>query len=104
MALITAAEAADLLSAGVAVILDVRTGSEFDAARISGSLLADWYRPDFADLLADIDRETSIVVYCRSGHRSADAARLMEALGFSDVYDMAGGIIAWHEAGLPIEQ
>jgi rhodanese-related sulfurtransferase len=104
MALLSAAEAADVIAAPGTVLLDVRTGPEFAAARITGARQADWYRPDFTSLIAGMDRQAATVVYCRTGHRSADAARLMEALGFSEVHDLAGGIVAWYEAGLPIEQ
>jgi len=104
MALISAPAAADLVAATGTVLLDVRTVPEFDAARIAGAMLADWYRPDFTDQIGGLDPNAPTVVYCRTGQRSADAARLMEALGFTEVYDMAGGIVAWYEAGLPIEQ
>jgi rhodanese-related sulfurtransferase len=104
MALINATEAAGMVAAAGTVLLDVRTVPEYDAARIAGARLADWYRPEFAELIDDMDRHAPTLVYCRSGKRSADAARLMDALGFVDVHDLAGGIIAWYEAGLPIEQ
>lgn len=93
-----------MIESGDLVLLDVRTVAEFDAARIEGSVLADWYRPDFAGQIDSLDPAAPTLVYCRTGHRSADAARLMEALGFTDVHDLAGGIVAWHQAGLPIEQ
>lgn len=55
-----------------------------------------------AELAADASI-TVIDVYCRSGNRSAQAVAVMRDLGFTEVYDMEGGVIAWSEAGLPLQ-
>lgn len=104
MSLLLPAEAAARIGESKSVLLDVRTPAEFSAARIAGALNADWYRPDFRRLIDDLDRDETTLVYCRTGVRSAEAARLMGALGFTNVCDLAGGIVAWYQAGLPIEQ
>lgn len=48
------------------------------------------------------DRKKKIVVYCRGGHMSAIAARTLAKLGFSNVYDLKGGMRAWTKAGFPL--
>lgn len=77
-----------------AVILDVRTQSEYDAAHIEGAVLLPnesigTARPEE---LPELDAE--ILVYCRSGNRSAQAAKKLADLGYTNVFDF-GGIIDW---------
>lgn len=87
-----------------AVLLDIRTPEEVAEARIAGALNIDFYAPDFRDQIADLDRDATYIVYCRSGSRSSQAESLFADLGFNDVRTVDGGIIAWFEAGLPLER
>ncbi len=77
-----------------AIILDVRTQEEFDAGHIKGAVLL----PDteVADKAAELlpDKNALILIYCRSGRRSALAANTLAGMGYSRVYDF-GGIIDW---------
>ena len=84
------------------VILDVRTPQEFDEGHIEGATLIDFYDPDFANQLAELDPDVPYVLYCRSGNRSSDARAMMAELGFTTVDDIDGGILAWESAGLPV--
>ena len=86
------------------VVLDVRTAEEFAEGHLAGATMLDFYADDFADRLADLDPDAPYLVYCRSGNRSGQTRALMEELGFTDVTDVDGGIVAWSEAGLPIER
>ena len=83
------------------VILDVRTPEEFGEGHLEGAVILDFYRDDFADQLAELDRDVPYLLYCRSGNRSGQTAAMMEELGFTDVADVDGGIISWTEAELP---
>ena len=85
------------------VVLDVRTQEEYDEAHIADAVLLDFYEPDFADRLADLDRSAQYVLYCRSGNRSEQTREMMVDLGFEEVHDIAGGIQGWIDAGLPVE-
>lgn len=84
------------------VILDVRTEQEFRQGHIEGAALLDYYAPDFRERFAELDRDATIFMYCRSGNRSSHVLKMADDLGFRDVYDLRGGILAWREAGLPL--
>ena len=97
--------AADVLTDQVdVVVLDVRTPEEFAEARIAGAINVDYYAADFRDQVDQLDKDVTYVLYCRSGNRSEDANRIMRELGFAEVYEVDGGIVAWNGAGLPIER
>jgi rhodanese-related sulfurtransferase len=86
---------------GAVQLVDVRTPEERDAGRIPG----DSAHIPFDQLAAragELDRETPVVFYCRGGDRSAAAADAFAASGY-DAASLAGGIIAWQEAGKPVE-
>lgn len=54
--------------------------------------------------LGDIPRDRPIAIICRSGHRSAVAARMMLKAGFTEVYSVRGGMNAWVKAHLPVRE
>jgi len=83
-------------------LIDVREPSEFQDGHIAGAELV-----PLATVAASArtwPREAPLVVVCRSGGRSSNASRQLAALGFSQVMNMAGGMLAWDGAGLPIER
>ena len=104
--LLEPAAAADLMSRNRNnpdfVILDVRTPGEFRQGYIEGAVLLDYYAADFRERFAQLDRDATIFLYCRSGNRSSHVLRMADELGFRSVYDLRGGILAWKEAGLPL--
>ena len=75
---------------------------QLETGHLDGAPMLDFYRDDFADQLAELDRNTPYLLYCRSGNRSGQTRALMEQLGFSDVAEIEGGIEAWYGAGLPV--
>ncbi|NCD24054.1 MAG: rhodanese-like domain-containing protein [Deltaproteobacteria bacterium] len=84
------------------VLVDVRTLGEFRAGHIEGARLIDFHGADFLQKMAELDRESTVFLYCRSGNRSAKARRELREMGFVTTYDLAGGVIAWSETGLPL--
>lgn len=76
------------------ILLDVRTKEEFDAGHIAGALLLpnETILDEPPAALPDLNAE--ILIYCRSGNRSAQAANKLVAMGYTNVYDF-GGIIDW---------
>jgi len=92
---VSAAEAHKMMSESKDyVLLDVRTDAEYRAQRISGAILIPDYEVKDRAAKELPDKTRVIFVYCRSGARSAGAARNLVSLGYSNVYDI-GGIINW---------
>lgn len=83
------------------VLLDVRTAEEYAEAHINQSLHIDFYASDFKDQIAKLDKSKQYLLYCRSGNRSSKTAQLMISLGFTQLSEIKGGIIAWKAAKLP---
>ena len=52
--------------------------------------------------LAEIDKSKPVLLYCRSGHRSGNALKILQGKGFANAKHIEGGIIAWQAAGLPV--
>lgn len=85
------------------VVLDIRTPAELLEGVIDKNAVnIDFYGPSFAEQLGDLDRDAHYIVYCRSGNRSGQALSTFRDLGFTHVTEIAGGIVAWDQAGLPI--
>ena len=101
---VTPAEAAALLANDNAtVIWDIRRPDEFAVSHLPD---ARHVPPDTADaalkqLLPDANQ--TILVYCAVGHRSAQMARRLQALGHTNAHNLEGAIFAWAEADLPLE-
>lgn len=86
-----------------AIILDVRTPKEVTQGIIKHAEKIDFYDENFKEELDKLDKTRPVLIYCRSGRRSGIAMATMRELGFSEVYNLQGGIIEWSEAGMKIE-
>lgn len=85
-----------------AVILDVRTASEYTDGHIEGSINLDIKDEAAFDRgVKTFDNTKTYYIYCRSGRRSHKAAAKIQAAGFKAI-DMEGGIIAWKDAKMPV--
>jgi thioredoxin 1 len=84
-----------------AVLLDVRTPGEYSKGHLENALNADWNGSEFKNQIKSINKNEPVFVYCLSGGRSASAAAAMRADGFTQVYELAGGIMKWRAAALP---
>ena len=86
------------------IILDVRTPEEFNAGHITNAININVADSNFSSEVSKLDKNATVAVYCRSANRSAVATKEMAELGFTDMYDMQGGIIDWEAAGGPVVQ
>jgi rhodanese-related sulfurtransferase len=91
---------ADLIESGEAQVIDVREPYEWEAGRIAGAKHIELER--LAARASEIDKDRPVVFQCRLGVRSAMASQAFAASGY-DAYNMAGGLKAWADAGLPLE-
>lgn len=99
---ITAQEAKELIDAGGVTVVDVRTAEEYAAGHIPDALLVPNETIGDTQPEALPDQDAVLLVYCRSGRRSEDAARKLAALGYKTVYDF-GGILDWPYDTVPGE-
>ncbi len=95
-------EAAQEIEGGGVVLIDTREPHEYQEAHLDGGKLVPpgLLRDEIAS--AAPDKSARTILYCRSGNRSYKAAEQLEALGYTDVASMAGGILAWQEQGLSV--
>lgn len=91
---ISASEAYAMMQSGDVLILDVRSANEFAGGHIEGAILLPGteIRNRIEEFTAN--KAQTILVYCRSGVRSAEAARTLIKMGYTSVYDF-GGIMHW---------
>jgi rhodanese-related sulfurtransferase len=95
-------EATVLLNREDAIVLDVRETHEWDAGHIANARHI--ALGQLGKRLSEIDKfkDKPVIVCCASGNRSSSACGTLKRAGFARVYNLAGGIGAWTEAGLPI--
>ena len=96
----TPRDVAELLESGAVELIDVREPREYEAGRIAGARLMPL--GELAAQAQTISPERPVVFYCRSGARSAMATQAFRGAGF-DAHNMAGGLLDWDAAGLPLE-
>jgi len=83
-------------------LVDVRTPGEFQSGYIAGAKLINIQDADFSKKISQLDKNRPVLVYCAVGGRSANAAGQLFQLGFTNVYDLKGGMTAWKEKEKPI--
>ena len=91
---ISAEEAYEMMASQEVVVVDVRTQEEYDGGHIENAVLVPNESIVSEMPEAPPDKEATLLVYCRSGRRSKDAAQKLLSLGYQNVYDF-GGVIDW---------
>lgn len=77
-------------------LLDVRTPEEYEAGHIGDAVLINFFDENFVQQVeAKFDKNQPLMLYCRSGNRSAKATTKLKAAGFKVIYDLKGGYKTW---------
>lgn len=85
------------------VLIDVRSQEEYaHDGHVAGARLMPL--PSLAQQAADLPRDKTIACICRSGNRSQAACDMLAHLGFENLANVSGGMIAWQRAGLPVKR
>lgn len=84
-------------------LVDVRTPAERKEGYIKHSQNIDFNSPTFDEDIEKLDKTKPVMLYCKSGGRSAKCAEKLIAAGFIKVYDLEGGITQWKFKGFEIE-
>ena len=83
-------------------LLDVRTQEEYEKGHLTDATLIDFYNSDFKKQLSKLNKAKPVFVYCAVGGRSGATAKALLDMGFSEVYDLKGGIESWSKAQLKV--
>jgi thioredoxin 1 len=84
-----------------AQLIDVRTPDEFRKNHIEGALNLNISSREFENQAKTLDKTKPVMVYCLSGGRSASAAQYLRKQGFTQVYELTGGMIEWNAKKKP---
>lgn len=93
--LVTPEEMQTILELEDVQLVDVRTPSEFNEEHIENAQNIDFTSPTFEEDILKLDKNRPVVLYCKSGGRSAKCAKKLEEAGFKKIYDLDGGISKW---------
>lgn len=86
------------------IILDIRTPDEYRAGHIANARNLDFFSPRFESHLAELPKDTPILLYCRSGNRSSQALEYFEEAGLGPLHHLTKGIKQWQQDGMPVTE
>lgn len=86
-----------------AQLIDVRTIEEWEDGHLKNANHFQINNARWEDQIATLDKNKPVYIYCAKGGRSARSAKQLKNVGFTQIYDLEGGITAWKEEGKPVE-
>lgn len=93
------------VSAAGVQLVDVRTPEEYAKGHIKNSVPANWKnRKEFESRTETLDKSKPVYLYCFAGARSHAAAEFLRSKGYTQVFELAGGISKWNEAKKPLQE
>ncbi|MFA5556564.1 MAG: rhodanese-like domain-containing protein [Flavobacteriaceae bacterium] len=96
--ILDSAQYEQVTSGNKVTVIDVRTPQEYQDGHIKNAQNINVQSADFKAKMENFDKDKPIYIYCRSGARSAKAGKILEDMGFKEIYDLKGGILSWKGA------
>ncbi|WP_142783842.1 rhodanese-like domain-containing protein [Changchengzhania lutea] len=91
-----------LLEKQTVQLVDVRTLEEFQEEHIEAAINMDFLAPSFIEEIDKLDKDQPVLIYCRSGKRSANSIEQFQQVGFKKIVNLDGGILNWKSEGFPV--
>ena len=101
--IVTAEEMKELSQLDNVQLVDVRTPEEYAEGHIEGFQNINFLSETFQEDIEKLDKNKPVIVYCKSGGRSAKSAQLLKEKGFVKIYDLEGGIEQWKYKGYEVK-
>lgn len=95
-------EAESIMESQSAQLVDVRSREEFEAGHIAGAINIPVDSENLDEIIAGLNSEEPIMVYCNGGRESAQCAKILEDKGFKKIFDLDGGMSKWNASGREI--
>ncbi|HWA06233.1 MAG TPA: rhodanese-like domain-containing protein [Ignavibacteria bacterium] len=86
------------------VLLDIRSKREFDSLRIENSVNLDFSKPDFPDMVGNLERSKRYIIIDQNGRKGAMAFELMKELRFPQIHYIIGGFEQWSKMNFPVQK
>lgn len=83
------------------ILIDVRTPEEYAEGHLEGAINIDFQDPTFAEQLRQLEPEQKYMLYCVVGGRSGKSQKIMEEMGFKEVYNVSEGFEQLRQVGIP---
>ncbi|HLV38606.1 rhodanese-like domain-containing protein [Xanthomarina sp.] len=100
---VTAEEMQAILDLEEVQLIDVRTPEEFKEGHIKDAQNINFYSDTFDEDILKLDKSKPVILYCKSGRRSAACSEKLVQAGFVKVYDLKGGITQWKHEELELD-
>jgi len=104
VAVLDAPQFAEKIKENGVQLVDVRTAGEVASGKIANAVNIDFNSVEFEAIAAKLDPAKPVAVYCKVGGRSSRAVKVFQELGFTEIYELDGGVIAWNASRLPLEK
>lgn len=98
---ISSQELQKMLVTGQVLLLDSRANAEYEVSHLEGAKFIGYESPDY-QILEGADKSQPVVIYCSVGKRSEDIGVELKKRGFTQVYNLFGGIFDWTNRGYPV--
>lgn len=99
---ISSKEMLKIIQSETVQLIDVRTPAEYSEGHIENAKNIDFSSTSFTKDITALDKEKPVFIYCRSGNRSGKSVKDFINAGFSEIYDLNGGMVEWHSEGFPV--